>query len=101
MHRQDLAVHIEETLGALTDLVSQGEAGLMPAQLAVLWCKDQPGITALLIGPRTLGHLEDVLPVAEMNLDDSLREACDKLVPPGSTVANFHNTSGWMIGQVV
>jgi len=28
--------------------------GLQPAQLAVLWVKDQPGITAPLIGPRTL-----------------------------------------------
>jgi hypothetical protein len=36
-----------------------------------------------------------------MNLDDLLREACDKFVPPWSTVANFHNTSGWMIGHIV
>jgi len=77
------------------------EAGLTPAQLGILWCKDQPGITAPLIGPETLEHLEDTLPVAEMTLDDSLREACDKLVPPGSSVANFHNTAGWMIGQIV
>jgi aryl-alcohol dehydrogenase-like predicted oxidoreductase len=70
------------------------ENGVTPAQLAVLWTKDQPGITAPLIGPRTLGHLEDLLPVAGMTLDDSLRAACDELDPPGSTVANFHNTSG-------
>ena len=31
-----------------------------------------------------------------MTLDDSLREACDALVPPGTHVANFFNTSGWM-----
>lgn len=69
--------------------------------LGVLWCKDQPGITAPLIGPETPEHLEDLLPIAEMTIDDSLREACDKLVPPGSSVANFHNTAGWMIGQIV
>jgi len=77
------------------------EAGMTPAQLGVLWCKDQPGITAPLIGPRTLEHLEDMLPVADMTLDDSLRAACDELVPPGSSVANFHNTSEWMIGKII
>jgi len=73
-----------------------GEAGMTPSQLAVLWVKDQPGITAPLIGPRTEKHLEDLLPVKDMTLDDDLRSACDELVPPGSVVANFHNTADWM-----
>lgn len=77
------------------------DAGLKPAQLAVLWCKDQPGVTAPLIGPGSLKHLEDYIPVLEMSLDDSMREACDNLVPPGSAVANFHNTAGWMKGQIL
>lgn len=76
------------------------EAGISPAQLAILWNKDQPGITAPLIGPRNLEQLEELLPVLDMNLDDSLREACDKLVPPGSAVSNFHNSAKWMKMQV-
>ena len=72
------------------------EAALHPAQLAALWCKDQPGVTAPLVGPRTMEHLESLLPVLEMDLSDDLRAACDELVPPGSVVADFHNTSGWM-----
>ena len=72
------------------------EAGLTAAQLAVLWCKDQPGVTAPLIGAGSIAHLEDLLPVMEMTLGDSLRQACDALVPPGTHVANFFNTSGWM-----
>jgi len=36
------------------------------------------------------------LPVVEMKLDDETRQACDELVPPGSVVTDFHNTSGWM-----
>jgi len=70
--------------------------GIPPAQLAVLWVKDQPGITAPLIGPRTIQHLETMIPVMEMNLDDEIRAQCDELVPPGSAVANFHNTAAWM-----
>ncbi|MAU02035.1 MAG: aldo/keto reductase [Anaerolineaceae bacterium] len=72
------------------------EAGISAAQLAVLWVKDQPGVTAPLIGPRTLEQLEHFLPVLEMTLDDSVREACDALVPPGSAAANFHNSAPWM-----
>ena len=72
------------------------DSGLTPAQFAILWTKDQPGITAPLIGPRTLSHLEDLLPVLEMTLSSEQRAACDALVPPGSVVADFHNTAGWM-----
>lgn len=72
------------------------EVGISAAQLAVLWVKDQPGVTAPLIGPRTLEQLNHFLPVLEMALDHSVRAACDKLVPPGSAVANFHNSAPWM-----
>jgi aryl-alcohol dehydrogenase-like predicted oxidoreductase len=72
------------------------EAGLTPAQLAVLWVKDQPGVTAPLIGPRTPEQLAELLPVLEMSLGDELRAACDVLVPPGSAVVDFHNTAPWM-----
>ena len=71
-------------------------AGLSPAQLAVLWNKDQPGVTAPIIGPRTLDQLQEMLPVLEMTLDDDLRAACDELVPPGSAVVDFHNSAPWM-----
>src|SRR5262249_39561185 len=62
------------------------QAGLMPAQLALLWVKEQPGVTAPIVGPRTLLQLEQMLPVLELRLDESLRAACDGLVPPGSAV---------------
>jgi len=77
------------------------KVNLTPAQLAILWCKDQPGITAPLIGPRTPAQLEPLLPILDMQLDDETRKACDELVPQGSVVANFHNTADWMKGQVV
>ena len=77
------------------------QAGLAPAQLAVLWVKDQPGITAPLIGPRTMEQLEQILPVLHMQLDASVREACDDLVPPGSAVANFFNSAPWMKMRLV
>ncbi len=72
------------------------EIDLPPAQLAILWNKDQPGITAPIIGPRTMDQLEHLLPFLEMRLEDSVRAACDELVPPGSAVADFHNSAPWM-----
>lgn len=72
------------------------EAGLSPAQLAVLWNKEQPGVTAPIVGPRTAEQLEEVLPVLEMSLAEEVREACDELVPPGTAVVDFHNTADWM-----
>lgn len=72
------------------------EHGLSPVQLALLWVKDQPGITAPIFGPRNVAQLEEALPVMERHLSDELRAACDALVPPGSAVANFHNSAAWM-----
>ncbi|HEY3380222.1 MAG TPA: aldo/keto reductase [Vicinamibacterales bacterium] len=72
------------------------EHGLSPGQLALLWCKDQPGITSPIVGPRTRAQLEDVLPVLTMMLTDAQRDACDTINRPGQAVVNFHNTAGWM-----
>lgn len=72
-----------------------------PAQLAYLWVKDQPGVTAPIIGPRTLAQLQHALAVADMALGDELRAACDALVPPGSVVASFFNSAAWMKWKLV
>jgi aryl-alcohol dehydrogenase-like predicted oxidoreductase len=72
------------------------EAGISPAQLALLWVKEQPGVVAPLYGPRTVEQLRHVLPVLEMRLSDDLRRLCDAINPPGSAIANFHNTAPWM-----
>lgn len=75
--------------------------GISPAQLATLWVKDQPGITAPIMGPRTLEQLEHLLPVLDMTLSDDLAEACDRLVPPGSAVASFFNSAVWMKQRLI
>ena len=76
-------------------------SGKTPGQLALCWVKDQPGVTAPIVGPRTLEQLVDLLPVLEMNLTGAERAACDELNPPGSVITNFHNTAGWMKTVVI
>ena len=82
-------------LGEMAD-----ERGLTISQLALLWVKDQPGITAPITGPRTLAHLEDALGIADKTLDEADRPLFDALVHPGNAVADFHDTSLWMRAKI-
>ncbi len=70
--------------------------GKLPGQLALLWTKDQPGVTSPVVGPRTVEQLEDLLPVLDMTLSAEEGRDCDAINPPGGVLANFHNTADWM-----
>ena len=73
-----------------------GAAGYDAAQLAICWVKDQPGVVAPLIGPKSVAQLEHMIPVADMTLTAEMAAACDAINPPGSAIANFHNSAAWM-----
>ncbi len=77
------------------------ERGLSAAQMSLLWTKDQPGVTAPIIGPRTLAHLEDALVVLDKTLGDADRPLFDALVHPGNAVADFHDNNDWMKARVI
>jgi len=77
------------------------ERGLTVSQLALLWCKDQPGITSPIVGPRTEEQLRDALGVLERRLDDADRERLDALNGPGNAVSDFHNSNSWMKSRVL
>ena len=87
-----------EVAAAVAELAR--ERGLTTSQLALLWVKEQPGVTAPIVGPRTIEQLEDALAVLDRGLDDDARAACDALVHPGNAVVDFHNTAGWMRATV-
>jgi aryl-alcohol dehydrogenase-like predicted oxidoreductase len=76
------------------------ERNMTGAQLALLWVKDQPGVTAPIVGPRTLAHLEEFLPVLDMTLVEADRPLFDALVHPGNAVADFHNSNDWMKARI-
>lgn len=76
------------------------ERGLTASQFALLWCKDQPGITSPILGPRTMEHLEDALAIADKHFDEADRALLDELVHPGTAVADFHNSNDWMKARV-
>ncbi|MBI5035238.1 MAG: aldo/keto reductase [Chloroflexi bacterium] len=74
--------------------------GMTLAQLALVWIKDQPGITAPIVGPRTMEHLESFIPVMDMKLSDADCPLFDELVHPGNAVADFHNSNPWMKARI-
>jgi len=76
------------------------ERGLTPTQLAYLWLKDQPGVTAPIVGPRTLNHLEEALGIAEKSFAEADRPLMDALVHPGNAVADFFNSNDWMKARI-
>ncbi|MEQ9461952.1 MAG: aldo/keto reductase [Phycisphaeraceae bacterium] len=68
------------------------------AQLALAWCRDQPGITSPIIGPRTLEQLNDNLGAMQVSLSDDDRQAIDALVPPGEHIVPFYDAQ-WQPAQ--
>lgn len=93
-----MAQRVNERALAASAKVSEiaRQCNLTPSQLALLWVKDQPGVTAPILGPRTEAQLDDALQVMERTLDKQVALALDEVVPPGSAVSDFHNTLEWM-----
>ena len=83
----------------LADMAS--ERNLTVSQLALLWVKDQPGVTSPIIGPRTIEHLEDAIGVLEAKLDPADEPLFDDLVHPGNAVTDFHNSNDWMKARIL
>jgi aryl-alcohol dehydrogenase-like predicted oxidoreductase len=70
-----------DALGRLAD-----EAGLPLVHLAIAFVIHHPAVTAAIIGPRTMEHLESQLGGAEVRLDAAILDRIDAIVAPGTNV---------------
>lgn len=70
------------------------EAGVSLMHMALAFTLEHPAVTAAIIGPRTLEHLEDLLAGAELRLTGELLDRIDALVPPGTNVNPVQFTTG-------
>ncbi|MFJ4953175.1 aldo/keto reductase [Streptomyces sp. NPDC088760] len=78
-------------LEAVEQLVELAEGiGCTLPQLAVAFTVAHPAVTSAIIGPRTMGQLEDLLKGAALTLDDATLDRIDAIVPPG---VNRYNPS--------
>jgi aryl-alcohol dehydrogenase-like predicted oxidoreductase len=69
---------------ALTTIA--GDHGMTIAQLALAFVLDAPAVTAVIIGPRTLDQLTELLAGGTPALPPGVREAIDEVVPPGHNI---------------
>lgn len=60
------------------------EIGAEPAVVALAWLLHQPGVTAPIIGPRTIEQLEAALPAVELKLDEAALKKLDAIWPSPS-----------------
>lgn len=55
--------------------------GQPPGTVALAWLLHQPGVTAPILGPRTLGQLEEAVRALELELEQSQLDALDAIWP--------------------
>ncbi len=63
-----------------------GEVDLTLIELAIAFVLNHPAVTAPIIGPRTLEHLESQLAAADVTLSEDVLDRIDGIVPPGVTL---------------
>jgi aryl-alcohol dehydrogenase-like predicted oxidoreductase len=78
-----------EALGALAD-----DAGISLIELAIAFVLRHPAVTAAIIGPRTMDHLESQLAAADVRLSTDVLDRIDEIVAPGVTLNPADN--GWV-----
>jgi aryl-alcohol dehydrogenase-like predicted oxidoreductase len=82
--RDERRIDVVEQLIPLAD-----EAGLPLTHLAIAFTIAHPGVTAALLGPRTMQQLDDLLAGAEVVLSDDILDRIDAIVPPGTDVGRL------------
>jgi aryl-alcohol dehydrogenase-like predicted oxidoreductase len=71
-----------ELVGKLTDIAD--ELGVGIAEMAVAFVLQHPAISSVIIGPRTMQHLDSVLGGGALKLSAETLDRIDALCPPGT-----------------
>lgn len=80
---------IFDVIEPLEELARAKEVTL--AELALAWVVQQPGVTAPIVGPRTLEHLESNLRALEISFTPQELRRIDATIPPGTHVSPFYD----------
>jgi aryl-alcohol dehydrogenase-like predicted oxidoreductase len=82
----------EESLVIAQKIKARCDAkGINPGQFAAAWVLANPIISSVIVGPRTLAHLEDVYGALELKLDKDDEAFIDSLVVPGHASSAGYN----------
>ncbi|MGO9406305.1 MAG: aldo/keto reductase [Acidimicrobiales bacterium] len=81
----DRRSRVERTWDVIAALHQIAEArGASMAQVALAWLVDRPAVTSVILGARTLDHLEDNLGAADLHLSATETEQLDTASDPGA-----------------
>ncbi len=85
----------EESLLIAQQIKQRCEAkGLVPGQFAAAWVLANPIVSSVIVGPRTLSHIEDVYGAVDLTLDSDDEAFINALVVPGhSSTPGFNDPS--------
>ncbi|WP_049872110.1 aldo/keto reductase [Catenulispora acidiphila] len=72
------------------------DLGVSLPQLATAFPLAHPGVTSVIIGPRTMEQLESSLAGQDLVLDDEALDRIDEIVPPGTDLAWTAEGGGWL-----
>ena len=77
----------ERRLDAVERLIPLAQdAGVPLTHLALAFAVAHAGVTAAIIGPRTMDHLDSLLAGVDVTLSDEVLDRIDEIVPPGTDV---------------
>jgi len=69
--------------------IAEGKGTDLPA-LTHAWLMQRPGITAPIMGPRTIEHLHAAIKSCEITFTQEELDKIDQAIPPGTWVSNFY-----------
>ncbi len=77
-----------DAIDAVAKLAS--EKGCKLVELAVAWLASRPGVTAPIIGPRTMDHLESYLGALDVEVTAEDERRIDAISPPGRALTPYY-----------
>jgi aryl-alcohol dehydrogenase-like predicted oxidoreductase len=94
--RFDLSLPGNQRKLELVDMLAgvAGDAGLPLSHMALSFALAHPAVTSVIVGPRTIAQLRELLPAIEVRLDAGTLDAIDEIVPPGTTLNEADR--GWI-----
>jgi len=75
------------------------EIGATPAQVALSWLADRPGVTAPIIGARSVHHLRENLGAVDLTLHDEARAELDAVSAPACGGYPYGAFGAWQRGR--
>lgn len=87
-----IADHLVDRAFDVLELVEQlaQEKNVTPIQIAIAWSLSKDGITAPIIGPRTLEQLDAYLEALAVSLTDEDHARIDAAAPPGQAIVPYY-----------